>query len=125
MKQYAIILGLGIAIHGSSAVANAETASTFKTKILPLLESHCTKCHGPEKQEGVLRLDSIDAAKIGGDQGPAIVPGDVEKSLLVKAISFRDRPLSYMAFAVITVFWFFIWSSCHEKSKQILHRREI
>jgi hypothetical protein len=59
MKQYAIVLGLGIAIHGSSAVANAETASTFKTKILPLLESHCTKCHGPEKQKAKINLAGI------------------------------------------------------------------
>jgi len=35
----------------------------------------------------------LAAAKAGGDQGPAIVPGDIAKSLLVKAISFRDPDL--------------------------------
>ena len=59
MKRHAIILGLGIAIHGSSVVANAETAATFKTKILPLLESHCTKCHGPEKQKAKINLAGV------------------------------------------------------------------
>jgi mono/diheme cytochrome c family protein len=62
----------------------------FEKQIRPLLVEHCLKCHGAEKQEGNLRLDSWAAAKAGGDRGAAIAPGDVEKSLLVKAISFRD-----------------------------------
>jgi mono/diheme cytochrome c family protein len=58
-----------------------------------LLRTRCITCHGPEKQEGGLRLDSLDAALKGGDQGPAIVPGDAESSLFVKAITFADPDL--------------------------------
>ncbi len=68
----------------------ADDAAKFVEDVLPLLEAKCVSCHGPEKQEGNLRLDSWAAAKGGGDRGAAIVPGDVEKSLLVTAISFRD-----------------------------------
>ena len=68
----------------------ADDAGKFVEDVLPLLEAKCVSCHGPEKQEGNLRLDSWAAAKGGGDRGAAIVPGDVEKSLLVTAISFRD-----------------------------------
>ncbi|MFM9961893.1 MAG: DUF1549 domain-containing protein, partial [Planctomycetaceae bacterium] len=68
----------------------ADDAAKFVEDVLPLLEAKCVSCHGPEKQEGNLRLDSWAAAKGGGDRGAAIVPGDVDKSLLVKAISFRD-----------------------------------
>ncbi len=73
-----------------SAIASAAEPISFVESVQPLLVSKCVSCHGPEKQEGGLRLDSWGAAKEGGDRGPAIVPGDLEKSLLVKAISFRD-----------------------------------
>ncbi len=78
-----------LVVCGSELFAADDTA-TFVEAVLPLLEAKCVSCHGPEKQEGTLRLDSWVAAKAGGDRGAAIVAGDVEKSLLVQAISFRD-----------------------------------
>lgn len=68
----------------------ADEAKHFVEDVRALLEARCVSCHGSKKQEGNLRLDSWAAAKAGGDRGTAIVPGDVEKSLLLKAISFRD-----------------------------------
>jgi hypothetical protein len=50
-----------------------------------LLEK-CVKCHGDDKSESGLRLDSRAALMQGGDSGPAIVPGDPAKSLLVSAL---------------------------------------
>ena len=74
-------------------LAVADEPHSFVEVIQPLLETKCIACHGREKQEGGLRLDSFAGAKSGGDSGPAIVPGDVGKSLFVKAISFRDPVL--------------------------------
>ena len=53
--------------------------------IHPLLAEHCVSCHGPEKQKGGLRLDSLAAALEGGEAyGPAIVPGkSIESPLLI------------------------------------------
>jgi mono/diheme cytochrome c family protein len=65
----------------------------FEAKIRPLLAEHCFKCHGAAKQKGDLRLDSRSAVLEGGDQGPAIVPGSPEKSLLIKAIRHDDANL--------------------------------
>src|SRR6267154_2034967 len=42
----------------------------FEQKVRPLLANHCYRCHGPEKQQGKLRLDSLDAMKKGGELGP-------------------------------------------------------
>jgi hypothetical protein len=70
-----------------------EVRDSFVEQIQPLLESKCVACHGREKQEGGLRLDSLASARQGGETGPAVVPGDIDKSLLVKAISFRDPDL--------------------------------
>ncbi len=58
----------------------------FETAVRPVLVEHCQKCHGPKKQEAGLRLDSRQAALKGGDNGPAIVPGKPDESLLVGAV---------------------------------------
>jgi hypothetical protein len=44
-----------------------------------------------EPQNG-LRLDSYDAVMRGGQDGPVIVPGDPEASLLLQKVLRRDRP---------------------------------
>lgn len=52
-------------------------------------------CHGDEKQKGGLRLDSLDAMKLGGDSGePSILPGDSAGSLLYRAITGTHQDLS-------------------------------
>ena len=43
--------------------------------------------HGPKKDKGSLRLDSLEAAKKGGDEGQAIIPGNIEDSLLIERIA--------------------------------------
>jgi hypothetical protein len=65
----------------------------FEKKVRPILVERCVSCHGKEKQKGDLRLDSREAALKGGDTGPAIAPGEPEKSLLVKAIRYTDTGL--------------------------------
>lgn len=71
----------------------ADEGSRFLDEVQPLLVAKCIACHGPEKQEGGLRLDSLTAARAGGDRGPAIVPGNADKSLFVRAIAFGDPDL--------------------------------
>ena len=66
-------------------------AEFFEKKVRPLLEEHCLECHSPaSKVKGGLRLDSESGWKTGGDSGPALVPGDTETSLLIKAVRYRD-----------------------------------
>ena len=67
----------------------------FEKEIRPLLYKHCYKCHSAEaeKLKGGLLLDSRQGWATGGDSGPAIVPGDVEGSLLLRAVSYEDGDL--------------------------------
>lgn len=58
----------------------------YARDIKPIFDRSCTKCHGPEKRKSGLRLDRKRFALKGGETGPAIVPGDVEKSLVAKYI---------------------------------------
>src|SRR6266481_699322 len=65
-----------------------EQERLFEEKVRPLLAANCWECHGAKKQESGLRLDSRPAVIEGGDSGErAVVPGDPERSLLVKAIN--------------------------------------
>src|SRR5881628_1971161 len=72
----------------------AQTAF-FENKIRPLLTKNCYKCHSSEslKLKGELRLDTREGLLKGGSSGPAIVPGDPEKSLLIKAVRYTDPDL--------------------------------
>src|SRR5205814_7866841 len=56
---------------------------------------HCYKCHsqGAEKIKGGLLLDSRDGLLKGGDSGPALVAGDPDNSVLVKAVRYIDEGL--------------------------------
>lgn len=58
-----------------------------------ILQAKCLTCHGDEAQEGGLRLDSAEAANVGGERGPAWIASDVENSLIVRAIAFDDPDL--------------------------------
>jgi hypothetical protein len=57
----------------------------FEERIRPVLSEHCFDCHG-EDDMGELRLDSREALIRGGSTGPAVIPGDPEGSLLIRAI---------------------------------------
>ncbi len=74
-------------------VARAADIAFFEKQIRPLLVRHCLRCHGSEEENGGLRLDSRDAWKLGGDSGPAILPGKPSESLLIKAIRYKDSDL--------------------------------
>ncbi|CAN5693547.1 hypothetical protein BH11VER1_BH11VER1_15490 [soil metagenome] len=71
----------------------AEGREFFESRIRPVLSSECYECHDGKKSKGGLRLDYKEALLAGGDSGAAIVPGDVEKSLLIQSIAHTDEDL--------------------------------
>lgn len=66
-------------------VPTRQQAELFNTKIRPVLFDTCGECH-LDDEEGGLRIDSREALLKGGENGPAIVPGEPENSLLIHAI---------------------------------------
>lgn len=70
-----------------------EKTIDFVEAVAPILRTKCISCHGAEKQEGNLRLDSLEAARRGGATGSALVPRDLAKSLLVEAVRFTNPDL--------------------------------
>ena len=76
-----------------ATVASAVDTTHFEQRIRPLLIANCIDCHGPDKQKGGLRLDFRAGWQTGGDSGPAITPGKLDASRLIRAISYSDRDL--------------------------------
>src|SRR6266496_580477 len=100
-------LGIGVVLLGGPDLARAADASSaspkvpreqnefYEKQIQPILAENCFKCHShqAEKIKGSLVLDSRDGALKGGETGPAILPGDPEKSLLIRAVRHVDEDL--------------------------------
>lgn len=70
----------------------AEQTSFFESKIRPVLIQECYGCHSSKagNVRGGLRLDTQALTHIGGASGPAVVPGNLQQSLLYNAINHED-----------------------------------
>jgi Protein of unknown function (DUF1549)/Protein of unknown function (DUF1553)/Planctomycete cytochrome C len=64
---------------------SSEQGEAFEARIRPILAANCYDCHADQRMGG-LRVDSREALLKGGRSGPAIVPGDPDKSLLIQAV---------------------------------------
>ena len=83
-----VIVAAGGRAGEPGAALTPEQEQFFEAKVRPILAARCLECHGPKKEESGLRLDSRQAALDGGDSGErAVVPGEPDRSLLVKAIN--------------------------------------
>ena len=67
----------------------------FEKHIRPLFSQHCYECHSAKskEREGNLSLDSLMGWMEGGENGPSVVPGDVDSSLLIRAVRYADPDL--------------------------------
>ena len=81
----------------SSALVSVDASDDafFENKVRPLLIEHCYECHSEEsgQRKGGLWLDRRAGWQLGGDSGPAIVPGDVERSLVIRSVRYFDEAL--------------------------------
>jgi hypothetical protein len=84
-----------LAFFFASARAGAEDFEFFEKSVRPVLAERCYKCHSVQsgKSKGGLLLDTKDGLLKGGDNGPAIVPGDPAKSRLIEAVRYANPDL--------------------------------
>ena len=89
----ALTAGGSVLAQEEAAQPTAEQLDFFERKIRPVLADKCYKCHSEkaEKLRGGLMLDTREAAQRGGDNGPAVVPGDLKNSLLIDAIRYSNK----------------------------------
>ncbi|HKS36116.1 MAG TPA: c-type cytochrome domain-containing protein, partial [Verrucomicrobiae bacterium] len=90
-----LLLTLSTVSTTSAAEPTKAQLDFFENKIRPIFAENCSKCHSPAKGKikGELELDWKGGWEKGGEKGPAIVPGDPEKSLLIKAVRYTDPDL--------------------------------
>src|SRR4051794_19925681 len=66
----------------------ADDRVDFVKDVQPILQTNCYKCHGPEKQKGLLRWDSKESGLVhGGQSGMEIVAGKSGDSRLIRRVT--------------------------------------
>lgn len=82
-----VFLGAGAARANPPQRDEAAQIEFFERKIRPLLSANCYNCHSTNTNtHGGLRIDDRNGLLEGGKRGPAVVPGQPDKSLLVQAV---------------------------------------
>jgi len=76
----AFVCSFGLALPAAAAV-------DFAAEILPILQRACFECHGAEVQKGGLQLHQPTLAFTTGDHAPVIVPGDPDRSELLRRVA--------------------------------------
>ena len=114
-RQFVLLLLLAHAASCSVTCADQQPAFEgvmyFEQHVRPLLVTHCYSCHSEKeaKREGGLLLDSRMGWSVGGDNGPAVIAGDVDGSLLIQSVRYNNtdlqmpptKPLSSAEIAVL------------------------
>ena len=92
MPRHVSILIVAFASLRALATDGPSDFAFFESRIRPVLIEKCYSCHSAEaeKVKGGLLLDTREGIRKGGDTAPAVVPGDVKGSLLVRAIHYED-----------------------------------
>jgi hypothetical protein len=101
-----------VAAASVSLTPTSEQLAYFKKDVRPILVNHCYACHSAATNtRGGLRLDTSIGIQTGGNAGPAAIPGNPEKSPLLKRVSLADpqhrmpkdsAPLSHAEIATLT-----------------------
>ncbi|MGL4553207.1 MAG: DUF1549 domain-containing protein, partial [Gemmataceae bacterium] len=68
----------------------SEQIAFYEKQVLPILKESCLKCHSGKKLRGGLSLESRGAVLKGGDLGPAVIPGKLDASPLVRAVRYSE-----------------------------------
>jgi cytochrome c len=84
----AVLVALGLRVGAVHAAGSDEAARPefYTTKVQPILQANCYRCHGGMNHRGGLNLATRAGMMKGGHDGAVLVPGDPAKSLLVRLI---------------------------------------
>jgi uncharacterized membrane protein len=78
------------------ALVALEDAEIFQHLVQPILEAKCIACHKEGKIKGELRMDQLAGLQKGGKNGPFVIPGDLDKSLLIQRINLPTDEKEHM-----------------------------
>ena len=75
----------------SLALPSSLWAVDFVHEVMPILAEHCGDCHTGKKKKGGLAMNTRAELLAGGEGGEAVIPGDADKSLLMKLVLSEDK----------------------------------
>lgn len=98
LVSFSCLASFSVPVWGQEKEAPPEQAQKidFAKTIQPILRASCYSCHGSDAQEGGLRLDNRSRAFAGGDNGKAIIAGEIKSGLLLTLIKGSDEDLGRM-----------------------------
>ena len=76
--------------------ASSKAGVTYATDIKPIFDKSCIRCHGAEKPKARLRLDGLEAALKGGEDGKVILAGNSADSMLIHCVAHAGKPDTFM-----------------------------
>src|ERR1700676_1477926 len=85
-KSATLPLAFLVSAFSAPAASIADQRDFFEMRVRPVLAKNSFTCHTAARMGG-LEMSGREALLKGGKSGPAIVPGDAEKSLLVQAVA--------------------------------------
>lgn len=71
---------------------NTAAPVSFSNDILPIFENRCIECHGGRRTREGLDMKTYESLMRGSDNGPVLVPGNADASLLVELIVKGEMP---------------------------------
>jgi mono/diheme cytochrome c family protein len=103
IKTIALVLfasaGLALADDATSQLPpdSTKTGVTYATDIKPIFDASCIHCHtAGNKPRAHLALDTLPGILKGGEDGPAVIPGNSAKSYLVLSVAHIGDPDGFM-----------------------------
>lgn len=64
-----------------------DSADVYLDLISPIMDNRCVSCHNADKKKGELDLTTFSNVMKGGENGEAIIPGDINSSDLFRRIT--------------------------------------
>jgi uncharacterized membrane protein len=87
------LAGISVGPDKRGDVANADV---FADVIHPLLKNRCGSCHGESTRKGKLSFATYDLLMKGGEDYPAVVPGDLLQSEMYARVTMRPDSPDFM-----------------------------
>src|SRR6266511_343518 len=86
------VLTFLLAFVSARLACGAGAAALWSSKVQPIFDANCVKCHGLIQQKSGLELDSLETVMKGGKEGAVVVPGKPEKSRLYQYLASDSDP---------------------------------
>ena len=77
-------------------ITNLPEAVVYADIVYPILDTYCISCHNDNKRKGDLMMQTPESLMKGGEDGPALIPGNAANSEMIKRIQLPEDHEDHM-----------------------------